>query len=99
VTEVMRRLRGTRPRLVACEGTHVPGSAGAVERMCTGSADPARNAAGLACIGFAMLEAVVVLASVLQRFRLAPVPGAAFPAAEPRITLRPAAVELIVDPR
>ncbi len=49
--------------------------------------------------GFAMLEAVVVLASVLQRFRLAPVPGAAFPAAEPRITLRPAAVELIVDPR
>ncbi len=95
----MRRLRGTRPRLVACEGTHVPGSAGAVERMCTGSADPARNAAGLACIGFAMLEAVVVLASVLQRFRLAPVPGAAFPAAEPRITLRPAAVELIVDPR
>ncbi len=46
-----------------------------------------------------MLEAVVVLASVLQRFRLAPVPGAAFPAAEPRITLRPAAVDLIVDPR
>ncbi len=46
-----------------------------------------------------MLEAVVVLASVLQRFRLAPVPSAAFPAAEPRITLRPAAVDLIVDPR
>ena len=48
--------------------------------------------------GFAMLEAVVVLASILQRFRLSPVPGAAFPAAEPRITLRPSAVELVVDP-
>ena len=45
-----------------------------------------------------MLEAVMVLASVLQRFKLSPVPGAASPAAEPRITLRPSAVELVVDP-
>ena len=46
-----------------------------------------------------MLEAVVILASILQRFRLSPLPGAAFPAAEPRITLRPAVVELVVDQR
>ncbi|KAK9842342.1 hypothetical protein WJX81_007701 [Elliptochloris bilobata] len=65
-------------------GAYVPFGAG--PRNCIGT-------------GFAMLEAVVVLASMLQRFRLSPLPGAAFPAAEPRITLRPSAVELIVDPR
>lgn len=46
-----------------------------------------------------MLESVLVLAAVLQRVRLAPLPGAAFPAAAPQITLRPEAVRLLLRRR
>lgn len=46
--------------------------------------------------GFAMLENVLVLAAILQKFRLRPLPGAAFPPAEPRITLRPSRFDLVL---
>ena len=45
------------------------------------------------------MEAVLVLAAVLQRFRVQPLPGAAFPAARPQITLRPDAVRLLLRRR
>ena len=54
------------------------------------------------CIGagFAMLEGVLVLASLLRSWELLPpAAGAPFPAAAPRITLRPAAVPLRLRPR
>jgi cytochrome P450 len=60
---------------------------GAGPRVCVGA-------------GFAMMEAVLVLALILSRFELAPpARGAAFPAAAPRITLRPAAVRLAIRRR
>lgn len=46
-----------------------------------------------------MMEAVLVLAAVLQRYRLQPLPGAAFPTAQPQITLRPEAVRLLLRRR
>jgi hypothetical protein len=46
-----------------------------------------------------MMEAVLVLASVLQQYQLQPLPGAAFPEAQPQITLRPAAVRLLLRRR
>jgi hypothetical protein len=54
------------------------------------------NARRSNCIGtgFALMEAVLVLASILQRYRLVPLDRGLFPLAEPRITLRPAAVRL-----
>jgi len=54
------------------------------------------------CIGtgFAMMEAILVVAAILQRFELTPAPGApAFPAAKPLLTLRPDAVRLRIVPR
>lgn len=53
------------------------------------------------CIGtgFAMLEAVLVLGAVARRFRLRPLPGAAFPAPVPQVTLRPDAVRLLLRRR
>lgn len=55
-----------------------------------------RNCVGT---GFAMTEAILVLATVLDRFRLQPLPGAAFPEAQPQITLRPASVPLLLRRR
>ncbi|KAL4425407.1 hypothetical protein ABPG75_009423 [Micractinium tetrahymenae] len=55
-----------------------------------------RNCVGT---GFAMTEAILVLAAVLDRFRLHPLPGAAFPEAQPQITLRPASVPLLLRRR
>ena len=49
--------------------------------------------------GFAMLEAVLVVASILQQYRLEPLPGAPFPAARPQITLRPDSVRLLLRRR
>jgi cytochrome P450 len=49
------------------------------------------------CIGtgFAMTEAVLVLAMMLQRYELQPVtPAAGFPRPKPMLTLRPEAVPL-----
>ncbi len=46
-----------------------------------------------------MMEALIVLAAVLQRFEVLPLPGRQFPAAEPRITLRPGPVKLFLKPR
>lgn len=46
-----------------------------------------------------MTEAILVLAAVLDRFRLQPLPGAAFPEAQPQITLRPARVPLLLRRR
>lgn len=43
-----------------------------------------------------MMENVLVLAAILQRFRLRPLPGAVFPQAEPRITLRPSRFDLVM---
>ncbi|KAK9829411.1 hypothetical protein WJX72_005691 [[Myrmecia] bisecta] len=53
------------------------------------------------CIGtgFAMMETLLILASILQKFQLLPVPGARFPKPDARITLRPADVKLRVQPR
>ena len=49
--------------------------------------------------GFAVIEALIVLAAVLQHFEVQPLPGTDFPAAEPRITLRPGPVKLFLRPR
>lgn len=54
------------------------------------------------CIGtgFAMMEAVLVVAAAVQRYRLSPpAPGAPFPEAKPQITLRPGEVTLRLTPR
>lgn len=50
------------------------------------------------CIGtgFAMVEAVLVLAALLQRYELAPAPGAGFPRPKALLTLRPDGVPLRV---
>lgn len=44
-----------------------------------------------------MMEALVVLASMLQEVRFLTVPGEAFPVADPRITLRPASCTLLLE--
>ncbi len=44
-----------------------------------------------------MMEALVVLASMLRRVRFLTVPGEKFPAADPRITLRPASCTLLLE--
>ena len=62
-------------------GAYVPFGAG--PRNCIGT-------------GFAMMEALLVLAAILQRVQLRTVPGEAFPSADPRITLRPAKVPLFI---
>ncbi len=49
--------------------------------------------------GFAMMEAVLVLATVLARYQLDPLPGASFPQPVPQITLRPACVRLLLRKR
>ena len=49
--------------------------------------------------GFAMMEAMLVLAAALQKFEFGVASEQAFPEATPRITLRPAAVELVLRPR
>jgi hypothetical protein len=46
-----------------------------------------------------MMEAVLVLAAVLQRYEVRPLPGAAFPAAKPQITLRPESARLLLRKR
>jgi cytochrome P450 len=53
------------------------------------------------CIGtgFAMMEALLVLAAVLQQVELRPAPGASFPRPAPILTLRPDKVELQLVPR
>ncbi|PRW32625.1 cytochrome p450 isoform A [Chlorella sorokiniana] len=65
-------------------GAYLPFGAG--QRNCIGT-------------GFAMMEAVLVLAAVLRSWRLEPLPGAKFPAAQPQITLRPAEVRLLLRRR
>jgi len=47
--------------------------------------------------GFAMMEALVVMANVLREFRISTVPGDRFPIADPRITLRPSSCFLLLD--
>ncbi|KAI8472926.1 MAG: cytochrome P450 [Monoraphidium minutum] len=53
------------------------------------------------CIGagFAMIEAVLVLAALLQRYRLAPPPNAGFPRPKALLTLRPDGVPVAVSRR
>jgi cytochrome P450 len=53
------------------------------------------------CIGtgFAMMEAVLALAALLQRYALAPAPGARFPRPKALLTLRPDGAPLRVLPR
>ncbi|CAK0782573.1 hypothetical protein CVIRNUC_005785 [Coccomyxa viridis] len=63
-------------------GAYVPFGAG--PRNCIGT-------------GFAMMEALLVLAAILQRVQLRTVPGEGFPSADPRITLRPAKVPLFIS--
>jgi hypothetical protein len=47
-----------------------------------------------------MMEAILVLAAILQRYNLSPDPGApAFPTPRPLITLRPEKVPLSIQPR
>ena len=46
-----------------------------------------------------MMEAVLVLGTVLQAYRLEPLPGAAFPTPQPQITLRPDSVRLLLRKR
>lgn len=56
-----------------------------------------RNCVGT---GFAMVEVMTVLAGLLQRWELRPPQqGSPFPAPAALITLRPAAVELLMVPR
>lgn len=55
-----------------------------------------RNCVGT---GFAMVEVLTVLAGLLQRWKLQVPPGAPFPQPAALITLRPAAVELLLVPR
>ncbi len=63
-------------------GAYVPFGAG--PRNCIGT-------------GFAMLEAVLVLARSLVTVRFRTVPGSSFPRADPRITLRPSEVPLMIE--
>lgn len=65
-------------------GSYVPFGAG--PRNCIGA-------------GFAIMETVLVLATVLQKVQMRPLPGAHFPPAEPRITLRPGSFDLILSRR
>jgi len=67
-------------------GAYIPFGAG--QRVCIGT-------------GFAMMEAILVLALILQNFELVKLPGSktGLPEAEPRITLRPKAVRLILRRR
>ena len=53
------------------------------------------------CIGtgFAMMEAILVLAALLARYELRPAPGARFPRARALLTLRPEGVPVRVLPR
>jgi cytochrome P450 len=61
--------------LAGAGGAYIPFGAG--PRVCIG-------------MGFAMVEALLILSSVLENFVLAPVPGQeALPKPDPRITLRP----------
>lgn len=49
--------------------------------------------------GFAMMEAMLVLAAGLQKYEFITDASALFPEATPRITLRPAAVQIVLRPR
>ena len=49
--------------------------------------------------GFAMMEAMLVLAAALQKFEFVAGTDQPFPEATPRITLRPAAVEVMLRTR
>ena len=52
------------------------------------------------CVGFAMMEAMLVTAAALQKFKFEPsTPNQQMPLAQPRITLRPAAVNVRLIPR
>lgn len=54
----------------------------------------------LCSAGFAMTEAVLMLAAILQQFSLSPGgAGGQFPAVDPRITLRPKDVFVTLSPR
>ena len=61
------------------------------------------NAGPRNCIGagFATMEALVVVAIILQGYELVPLPGMrnALPEADPKITLRPKEVRLILRRR
>ena len=63
-------------------GAYVPFGAG--PRNCIGT-------------GFAMMEALLVLACILRKVQFRTVPGDAFPTADPRITLRPSEFSLLID--
>lgn len=67
-------------------GAYIPFGAG--QRVCIGT-------------GFAMMEAILVLALIVQKFELVKIPGSkpGLPEAEPRITLRPKAVRLMLRKR
>jgi cytochrome P450 len=67
-------------------GAYIPFGAG--QRVCIGT-------------GFAMMEAILVLAMIVQKFELVKLPGSkpGLPEAEPRITLRPKAVRLMLRRR
>jgi cytochrome P450 len=65
-------------------GAYLPFGAG--QRNCIGT-------------GFAMMEAVLVLAMVIQGYELVAVPGAPPPQPDPRITLRPKRVRLLLRKR
>lgn len=62
---------------------------------------PALPRRGRNCIGtgFAMIEAVLVVAALLQRYELRPPPNGAFPRPKALLTLRPDAVPLTVARR
>ncbi|KAG1680799.1 hypothetical protein FOA52_008132 [Chlamydomonas sp. UWO 241] len=69
----------------AVGGAYVPFGAG--PRNCIGT-------------GFAMMEAILVIASLVQRYRLSPSPDSpGFPEPKPMITLRPEAVPLSISRR